>query len=390
VRLRTTAQATRPEHDSGSLGPRTPAVELDNLEKHYGQYVALRSISLTVVEGEFFSLIGPSGCGKTTTLRLIAGLDPPTAGRIIVRGKDLTTVPAHKRPVNSVFQTYALFPHLSVAQNVGFGLKERRLPRRDIVKKVSRILELVQLDARASSKPSQLSGGQQQRVALARALVLEPDVLLLDEPLGALDLQLRKEMQGLLRAVHDETKTSFLYVTHDQEEAFAMSDRVGVMSNGDLQQVSTPEEIYSRPSTEFVADFVGASNRIEGIVTHANPGGRYEVSAEDASLAIRGCGPKDIVVGTRVIAVIRPEGMKVTGESSPSPDTHNVAHAYVRSIHYLGPITRYEFATEPAVLLIVDTQGRRDRLQIDNATWLHWDEDDVWIIPARSEKQQSS
>jgi spermidine/putrescine transport system ATP-binding protein len=375
----------RREHEPGLLDPRLadPAVELIRLEKHYGQFVALRSVSLTVVEGEFFSLIGPSGCGKTTTLRLIAGLDPPTAGRIIVRRKDLTAVPAHKRPVNTVFQTYALFPHLSVAQNVGFGLKERRLPRRAILSKVSRMLELVQLDARASSKPSQLSGGQQQRVALARALVLEPDVLLLDEPLGALDLQLRKEMQGLLRSVHDQTKTTFLYVTHDQEEAFAMSDRVGVMSDGELQQVSTPEEIYSRPNTEFVADFVGASNRIVGTITRCDPEGRYEVRAEDTTLAIRGCGPKDIPVGTRVTVVIRPEGVRVTGATSPLPRTHNLTHARVRSVQYLGPVTRYELDTEPAVLLIVDTHRRRDRLQTGDATWLHWDEDDAWIIPTQ-------
>lgn len=377
-----TQGAVRPsEEEPRSVDVRLPraAVELDRLEKRYGDHVALHSISLTVVVGEFFSLLGPSGCGKTTTLRLIAGLDPPSAGRILIRGRDLTAIPAHKRPVNTVFQTYALFPHLSVAQNVGFGLKERRIPRREIMSKVSRMLELVQLDARATSKPAQLSGGQQQRVALARALVLEPDVLLLDEPLGALDLRLRKEMQGLLRSVHDETKTTFLYVTHDQEEAFAMSDRVGVMSDGELQQVSTPEELYRRPSTEFVADFVGASNRIEGIVTNADPEGRYEVRATNVSLPLRGCGPPGIALGTRVIAILRPEHLKLTADPGLISDKHNLASARVRSVQYLGPVTRYEFETERAVFLMIDTSDHR--LRTEDMIWLQWVEDDVWLIP---------
>ena len=240
---------------------RPPAVALEKLERHYGELTAVAGIDLEIADGEFFSLIGPSGCGKTTTLRIVAGLETPSSGKVSVRGQDVTNVPAFKRPVNTVFQHYALFPHLNVYDNVAFGLRERHVSRGEIKTKVADILELVGLTGREQARPKQLSGGQQQRVALARSLVLEPAVLLLDEPLGALDLKLRKQMQMVLKQIQREVGITFVYVTHDQEEAFSMSDRVAIMNRGKIEQIGDPVETYRRPRTLFVADFVGASNR---------------------------------------------------------------------------------------------------------------------------------
>jgi spermidine/putrescine transport system ATP-binding protein len=359
-------------------------VAIQSLEKRYGERHVLRSLSLTLAEGEFFTLLGPSGCGKTTTLRLVAGLETPSAGKIFVGGQDVTYLPAHKRPVNTVFQTYALFPHLTVADNVAFGLKERRTPRRERKRRVERMLDLVHLGARASSKPRTLSGGQQQRVALARALVLEPQVLLLDEPLGALDLQLRREMQAALRAIHDETGTTFLYVTHDQEEAFAMSDRVGVMAHGELQQVSAPIEVYRRPATEFVATFVGGSNRIPATITRAEGGGRYELRNDESDLALRGRGAYDWAVGTRVIALVRPENVKL--HAAPDSDTRNVnaTTARVTAVHHLGPTIRHELVTPSQQHIRADSHERAEEWQPGAMVTALWGEDDVWLLPPDS------
>ena len=242
---------------------RPPAIALEQLERHYGELTAVAGIDLEIADGEFFSLIGPSGCGKTTTLRIVAGLETPSSGKVSVRGQDVTDVPAFKRPVNTVFQHYALFPHLNVFENVAFGLKERKVSRGDTARRVTEMLELVGLTGREKARPKQLSGGQQQRVALARSLVLEPAVLLLDEPLGALDLKLRKQMQMVLKQIQREVGITFVYVTHDQEEAFSMSDRVAIMDKGKIEQIGDPVDTYRRPQTLFVADFVGASNRFE-------------------------------------------------------------------------------------------------------------------------------
>jgi spermidine/putrescine transport system ATP-binding protein len=252
-------------------------VALIGLRRTYGPVMAVDRIDVEIADGEFFSLIGPSGCGKTTTLRMIAGLVEPTEGRIEVHGRDITSLRPHKRPVNTVFQQYALFPHMTVFENVAFGLRERRLPREEIRSRVGEMLELVDLSGRDRAKPAQLSGGQQQRVALARSLVLRPEVLLLDEPLGALDLKLRKQLQLQLKRIQHEVGITFVYVTHDQEEAFSMSDRVAIMRGGLIEQLGTPREVYQRPGTEFVADFVGASNRRTGTITSAEGDGDYEV-----------------------------------------------------------------------------------------------------------------
>ena len=237
-------------------------IQLEQLTKSFGEVTAVDSIDLTMPGGEFFTMVGPSGCGKTTTLRMIAGFERPTSGRIALDGDDMAQVPPHRRNVNTVFQSYALFPHLDVADNVGFGLKYKKLPKDEQRKRVAEALDLVQLGDYAKRKPSQLSGGQQQRVALARALVLTPQVLLLDEPLGALDARLRKDLQVELKALQAELGITFVFVTHDQEEALTMSDRVAVMNGGHVEQVGDPREMYEEPATLFVADFLGVSNLI--------------------------------------------------------------------------------------------------------------------------------
>src|SRR5882672_3065985 len=239
------------------------AIALERVTKRFGSTAAVDSVSLTIEEGEFFSLLGPSGCGKTTTLRMVAGFVEPDSGSIELDGKDVTSVPANRRPVNMVFQQYALFPHMSIYDNVAFGLKMKRVPRAAHRERVHEMLRVVELEGFESRRIRQLSGGQQQRVALARALVNRPAALLLDEPLGALDVKLRKQMQLELKRIQADLGTTFVYVTHDQEEALAMSDRIGVMNGGRIEQVGTPREIYEQPDTAFVADFIGSLNVLE-------------------------------------------------------------------------------------------------------------------------------
>src|SRR5215210_7609771 len=244
----------------------TPEIRLTDLSKHFREMRAVDRVTMDIGSGEFFSMLGPSGCGKTTTLRMIGGFELPAAGRIELRGRDVTTDPPDKRPVNMVFQNYALFPHLDVHENIAFGLRRKGIEKLETKRRVGEALDLVHLGGYDKRKPNQLSGGQQQRVALARALVNRPDVLLLDEPLGALDLKLRKALQIELKRVQTEVGITFVYVTHDQEEALTMSDRIAVMRGGKVEQLGSPEELYERPRTRFVADFIGTSNLLSGIV----------------------------------------------------------------------------------------------------------------------------
>lgn len=248
------------------------------MTKRFDEVVAVRKLSLRLREGEFFTLLGPSGCGKTTTLRIVAGFERPTAGRVLIDGADVAELPPHRRPTNTVFQSYALFPHLNVRDNVAFGLRRKRVPKDEIARRVGEELERVGLAAEANRRPNQLSGGMQQRVALARALVNLPKVLLLDEPLGALDLKLRKGLQIELKCIQREVGITFVYVTHDQEEALTMSDRIAVMNRGEVEQLGSPEEIYERPATAFVAGFIGVSNLIE------RDGRRFTIRPEKISV----------------------------------------------------------------------------------------------------------
>ncbi len=308
-----------------------PAVELVNVIKRFGDVVAVNDVSLKIEDGEFFSLLGPSGCGKTTSLRMIAGLETVTAGEILLRGETMREMPPFKRPVNTVFQNYALFPHLNVERNVAFGLEMKKVPKEEIKTRVAEALEMVRMPDMARRRPSQLSGGQQQRIALARALVNRPEVLLLDEPLGALDLKLRKAMQLELKQLQEQVGITFIYVTHDQEEALTMSDRIAVMNEGKVLQIGSPEEIYERPGTRFVADFIGETNFLEGTVAEIN-GEDIVVSLEDQAMVNAHCNVP-VQMGQAVSVVIRPEKFSL-GEDG-------MVKGRVEATIYIGTDTRY-------------------------------------------------
>ena len=286
-------------------------IALEQLTKQFEDVVAVDAVDLRMPPGEFFTLLGPSGCGKTTTLRMIAGFEQPTSGQIKLDGVDVSGVPPHKRNVNTVFQSYALFPHLDVAANVAFGLKYKRLNKKEQAQKVGQVLELVQLQGLERRKPSQLSGGQQQRVALARALVLTPRVLLLDEPLGALDARLRKSLQVELKAIQADVGVTFVFVTHDQEEALTMSDRVAVMNNGKVEQAGSPRDVYEEPTTSFVADFLGVSNLLDAEASPAGQGCDLRIG-ERSFLARRG----ETTARGPVKAMIRPERIGVEAQGA--------------------------------------------------------------------------
>jgi spermidine/putrescine transport system ATP-binding protein len=309
-------------------------VRLERVSKHFGDLVAVRDLDLDIGRGEFFTLLGPSGCGKTTTLRMVAGFEQPTAGRVLIDGTDVAGLPSYKRPTNTVFQSYALFPHLSVGDNVAFGLRRKKVRKDEVKKRVQAELERVGLAAEINRRPNQLSGGQQQRVALARALVNMPKVLLLDEPLGALDLKLRKGLQLELKGIQRDVGITFVYVTHDQEEALTMSDRIAVMSNGVVEQVDVPENVYERPATTFVAGFIGVSNLMPGTVTTAS-GGRGTIKLDtglEVEAAVDGIGP-----GERCHAVVRPEKLRISqGSADGLPGVDGV----VQSSVYLGTSTQ--------------------------------------------------
>jgi spermidine/putrescine transport system ATP-binding protein len=305
-------------------------VRLEGLAKRFDQVVAVDGIDLDIPSGEFFSLLGPSGCGKTTTLRMIGGFERPDEGRILLDGRDMAQTPPHKRPVNTVFQNYALFPHLSVAENVAFGLRLQKVGRDDSGRRVSEALRLVRLEGYEDRRPTQLSGGQQQRVALARALVLNPAVLLLDEPLGSLDAKLRKALQIELKSIQEEVGITFIYVTHDQEEALTMSDRIAVMSNGKVVQVGPPKEVYEAPATAYVADFLGVSNLMDARAEGSADGrcrvrlGEFALVAEAGETGSSG----DVKV------VIRPERIQVEDGRT---DGENRIPGMVERTVYLGP-----------------------------------------------------
>ena len=280
-------------------------IELRHISKVYSDngFKAVDDFNLEVKRGEFVTFLGPSGCGKTTTLRMIAGFEMPTSGEILLNGEDISQLPANKRPINTVFQRYALFPHMNIYDNIAFGLKLKKLPKEEIRKKVKRVLDIVDLEGFENRKISTLSGGQQQRIAIARALVNEPEILMLDEPLGALDLKMRQEMQLELKHMHDELGITFIYVTHDQEEALTMSDKIVVLSEGRIQQIGTPEDIYNEPQNAFVADFIGESNIFKGIMT--------------GHMKVRFCGGEfmgmdDVAEGTHVDVVVRQEDVIIT------------------------------------------------------------------------------
>jgi spermidine/putrescine transport system ATP-binding protein len=312
--------------------PGGPCVVLDSVTKRFGALTAVDAVDLDIAEGEFFTMLGPSGCGKTTTLRMIAGFEEVTEGRLAIDDEDMLGIPPHKRPTNTVFQSYALFPHLSVKENVAFGLRRKGVDKSEIERRVRQELDRVGLAAEANRKPSQLSGGMQQRVALARALVNLPRVLLLDEPLGALDLKLRKGLQVELKKIQREVGITFVYVTHDQEEALTMSDRIAVMNKGRIEQIGDPGGVYDRPTTTFVAGFIGVSNLMPGTVRKSGAQGEVELdSGVQVSTHVDGFNP-----GDRCHAVVRPEKLMIDSDDGVQPTVEGM----VESSLYLGTSTQ--------------------------------------------------
>jgi len=322
--------------DRGEPGARPVAVEVEAVSRRFGEFQALDQVSLTIREGEFFSLLGPSGCGKTTLLRIIAGLDLPDEGTVRIGGTDASSLPAHRRPVNTVFQSYALFPHLTVRDNVAFGLRMKKVVAAEIAQRVERALEMVQIVPFAERKPAQLSGGQKQRVALARALINRPRVLLLDEPLAALDLKLRKELQVELLELQRTLRITFVFVTHDQEEALVLSDRIAVMRAGRIEQLDEAEALYERPRTRFVSQFLGSCNLIAGEVV-----GSGQVATAHGPLAVAGDQARLPAAG-RVTLAIRPEKVALR---TPAERGENRLAARVERLMYIGSETHYLLAT---------------------------------------------
>jgi spermidine/putrescine transport system ATP-binding protein len=353
------------------------AVDIAGVQKRFGDLIAVRDLDLRIERGEFFSIIGPSGCGKTTTLRMIAGFEDPTAGRISVGGRDMTGVRPYRRPVNTVFQSYALFPHLDVFENVAFGLREAKVGKAEVRTRVGEAVSLVQLDGRERSRPRQLSGRQQQRVALARALVNRPEVLLLDEPLGALDLKLRTDMQSQLKDLQRSVGVTFCYVTHDQGEAFSMSDRVAVMNHGLLEQMGTPEEIYHRPASSFVADFVGTANRFAGRVESVESD-RYAIAIDRVGRRTAG-GPAGITVGTSVLVLVRPENLRLDG---PSDDGAVDLDANVVDTAFLGAERTVRLHSPTLGELTATARGSGQAPEQGSRVRVDWSDEDAWLIPA--------
>jgi len=330
------------------------SIELAGLCKRFGEHIAVDNIDLSVASGEFFSLLGPSGCGKTTTLRLIAGFEQPTAGRVLLDGLDVSAVPAHKRNVNTVFQSYALFPFLSVFDNVAFGLRYARVTKAELRTRVGDALSLVSMYSFASRRPGQLSGGQQQRVALARALVLNPAVLLLDEPLGALDAKLRRSLKVELKALQERVGITFLYVTHDQEEALTMSDRLAVLDAGRIAQVGTPRQVYEEPADSYVADFLGAANLMEILVSERTGDSAAILRLGEVTLStLHGC---PAAPGGKAHAVIRPERVRVEEHGSPGV---NRVPALVERVVFLGAATQImlRLATGTSLQALLQNDG---------------------------------
>jgi len=330
------------------------AVGVLGLRKSYGDLVALKEVSLDVKPGEFLTLLGPSGCGKTTLLRLLAGFEVPDAGQILISGRDVAALPPYERPVNTVFQHYALFPHRSVAGNVAFGLESKGLPKGEIAARVARALEMVRLPSFGERRIDQLSGGQKQRVALARAVVMEPEVLLLDEPMAALDLKLRKEMQVEVKNLQERLQITFVFVTHDQDEALIMSDRIAVLSQGRIEQVGTPEELYERPRTRFVADFLAVKNIFEATVLSAAAG--KAALRTSGGLSFEAVDDGAYAVGSVVAVGIRPERLRLEGVSGTAG--LNALAATLEDEIYLGDSTEWHVRLGELLLVVAEDAVR--------------------------------
>ncbi|ANL32869.1 ABC transporter ATP-binding protein [Rhizobium phaseoli] len=353
-----------------------PFIAFKNVTKRFGNFTAVNDLSLNIYHREFFALLGASGCGKSTLLRMLAGFEQPTSGEIVLDGTDLAGTPPYKRPVNMMFQSYALFPHMTVEKNIAFGLKQDGMPKDEMAERVSQMLKLVKLEQFASRKPNQLSGGQRQRVALARSLAKRPKVLLLDEPLGALDKKLREETQFELMDLQQSLGLTFVVVTHDQEEAMTMADRIAVMSHGKVVQVATPAEIYEAPNCRFVADFIGDVNIFDGKVTTSG-NGAVEISV-DSDFTIRIAAPDTPAVGSTVGFAIRPEKIRVS-RAAPANAPVNAARGEIWDIGYLGDMTVFHIKLASGQFVRASSLNARrsveDPFTYDQDVWVSFDQD---------------
>ncbi|MBE1285486.1 MAG: polyamine ABC transporter ATP-binding protein [Rhodobacteraceae bacterium] len=349
----------------------TPLIQFQNVTKRFGDFVAIDDLTIDIYEKEFFALLGPSGCGKTTMMRMLAGFETPTQGKINLAGKDIAPVPPNKRAVNMMFQSYALFPHLSVWENIAFGLKREQMPKNDINDRVEEMLRLTRLEKFARRKPHQISGGQRQRVALARSLAKAPKLLLLDEPLGALDKKLRQETQFELMDIQEKTGTTFVIVTHDQEEAMTVASRVAVMDHGKIIQVATPDRIYETPNSVYVADFIGEVNIIEGTAT-PNGEDSYAISWAEGQSPLKAASAKPFSEGQKCHVAIRPE--KVTINAQKPDGVDNLVQGKILDIAYLGNISTYHVELPSGTVIKAQAANTR-RIARRSFTW----EDSVWL-----------
>lgn len=371
------------------------SLEFENISKEFGTHKVLNQISFNVEKGQFFSLLGPSGCGKTTLLRIVAGFERPDSGRILLDGQDITHLPPNQRPVNTVFQNYALFPHLSIWENIAFGLRVAKKPKKEILDEVERMLHLIQMTDCAEKKPDQISGGQKQRVAIARALINKPRVLLLDEPLAALDLKLRQKMLLELDLIHDQVGITFLFVTHDQTEAMAVSDRIAVLHHGKIEQIGTPVELYEAPKSSFVAAFIGDTNFLDGIVAQ-------KVSIEHCEYSLLKLenfpdvlcfNDKQLSVGDLVHLSVRPEKIHISHEQPPVEPKQNLFQGIVEDVVYKGDHTNY-WVRVGDYRIAVTKQHRRFLLderpiRWSDEVWIWWHADDGFMLERYSEADEN-
>jgi putrescine transport system ATP-binding protein len=359
--------------DANAKPAERPFISVEGVTKRFGDFPAVSNVSLAIAKGELFALLGGSGCGKTTLLRMLAGFETPTEGRIFIDGDDMTAVPPYERPVNMMFQSYALFPHMSVERNVGYGLKHEKMTARGIADRVKEMLDLVQLTPLAGRKPHQLSGGQRQRVALARALAKQPKVLLLDEPLGALDKKLREHTQFEIMNIQDKTGITFIVVTHDQEEAMTLASRIAVMDRGVIKQIGKPTEIYEYPNSRFVADFIGSINQFDGTVSGGG-NGVVSVDCQGLDAAIQVAHPRGVASGARVSVAVRPEKIGLSRERPANGG--NALHGKVLDLGYFGKDSLYRVKLKSGVIVRVNYVNDRRGHESDRvAGW----EDDVWL-----------
>ena len=366
-------------------------LEFKDVSKHYGKVRAVDHVSLSIKKGEFFSLLGPSGCGKTTLLRILAGFEYPDTGRVILDGQDITDLSPNHRKVNTIFQSYALFPHMSVWQNIAFGLQIAKRPKAEISDEVDKMLTLIQMKDQAHKRPDQLSGGQKQRVAVARALINKPQVLLLDEPLAALDLKLRQRMLIELDQIHDEVGITFLYVTHDQGEAMSLSDRIAVMNTGKIEQIGTPGEIYEAPKSSFVAAFIGDTNFFEGKVVELldENFSRLEVEGFPDVVCFN---DNQIHVDNPVYLSVRPEKFRISRDRPLEDNHHNVVQGRVEDVIYLGSVTKYWVRVQDYRISVYQQHSRfmldEKPIKWKEVVWLSWHGDDGFMLEKYSESDE--